>query len=143
MAETQTKNLQLDLVDGDSPFDTDKVKSNFEKLDTAYGGLNENMVPNYNNMSTLYQSNSDITKQVTTINKDGWLQCVAKTVAATGMPFIRLHINNVMVYEKNGIRTNYSYAWSPLFRVKKGDIIQYTLTTETSDGLKELRFYLQ
>lgn len=41
MAETQTKNLQLDLVDGDSPFDTDKVKSNFEKLDTAYGGLNE------------------------------------------------------------------------------------------------------
>ena len=31
MAETQTKNLQLDLVDGDSPFDTDKVKSNFEK----------------------------------------------------------------------------------------------------------------
>lgn len=43
MAETQTKNLQLDLVDGDSPFDTDKVKSNFEKLDTAYGGLNENV----------------------------------------------------------------------------------------------------
>lgn len=43
MAETQTKNLQLDLVDGDSPFDTDKVKSNFEKLDTAYGGLNEKM----------------------------------------------------------------------------------------------------
>lgn len=104
--------------------------------------LTENMVPNYNNMSTLYQSNSDITTQVTTINKDGWLQCVAKTAVASGIPFIRLYINNVMVYEKTGITSNYSYAWSPLFRVKKGDIIQYTLTTETSDGLKELRFYL-
>ena len=26
--------------------------------------------------------------------------------------------------------------------VKTGDIINYTLTTETSDGLKELKFYL-
>lgn len=111
-------------------------------VDKEVEDLTENMVPNYNNMSTLYHSNSDIIDQVTTINKDGWLQCVAKTAAATGMPFIRLYINNVMVYEKNGIRTNYSYAWSPLFRVKKGDIIKYTLTTETSDGLKELRFYL-
>lgn len=110
---------------------------------TAIAELNENMVPNYNNMSTLYQGNSDIITQVTTINKDGWLQCVAKTAAASGMPFIRLYINNVMVYEKTGITSNYSYAWSPLFRVKKGDIIKYTLTTETSDGLKELRFYLQ
>lgn len=41
MAETQSTNLQLDLVDGDSPFDTDKVKSNFEKIDNAVGELSE------------------------------------------------------------------------------------------------------
>ena len=105
-------------------------------------GLAEKMVPNYNSMSTLYHSNSDITEQVTTIDKDGWLQCVASTSKASGAPFIRLYINNVIVYEKSGLVRNYSYAWSPLFRVKTGDVIKYTLTTETSDGLKELRFYL-
>ena len=43
MAETQSTNLKLDLVDGDSLFDTGKVKSNFEKIDTAVGSLTENM----------------------------------------------------------------------------------------------------
>lgn len=43
MAETQSTNLKLDLVDGDSLFDTEKVKSNFEKIDTAVGSLTENM----------------------------------------------------------------------------------------------------
>ena len=42
MAETQSTNLKLDLVDGDSLFDTGKVKSNFEKIDTAVGSLTEN-----------------------------------------------------------------------------------------------------
>lgn len=59
MAETQTKNLQLDLVDGDSPFDTDKVKSNFEKLDTAYGGLNENLTA-YVPMKYVSTGDSDV-----------------------------------------------------------------------------------
>lgn len=100
------------------------------------------MVPSYNSLSTLYHSNSDITEQVTTIDKSGWVQCIAKTDSTSGTPFIRLLINNIIVYEKYGITKNYSYAWSPLFRVKTGDIIKYTLTTEESDGLKELRFYL-
>ena len=100
------------------------------------------MVPNYNSMSTLYHSNSDITEQVTTIDKGGWVQCISKTDSTSGTPFIRLSINDVIVYEKYGIIKNYSYAWSPLFRVKTGDIIKCTLTTETSDGKKELRFYL-
>ena len=47
-----------------------------------------------------------------------------------------------MVYEVTGVMKNYSYAWSPMFRVKTGDVIKYTITTETSDGSKELRFYL-
>ena len=100
------------------------------------------MVPSYNSLSTLYHSNSDITEQVTAIDKGGWVQCITKTDSTSGTPFIRLLINDVIVYEKYGIKKNYSYAWSPLFRVKTGDIIKYTLTTETSDGLKELRFYL-
>lgn len=42
MAETQTTNLQLELTDGDSKFDTDKVKRNFEKIDTAIAEQNKN-----------------------------------------------------------------------------------------------------
>ena len=42
MAETQTANLQLELTDGDSKFDTDKVKRNFEKIDTAIAEQNKN-----------------------------------------------------------------------------------------------------
>lgn len=42
MAETQTENLQLELTDGDSNFDTDKVKRNFEKIDTAIAEQNKN-----------------------------------------------------------------------------------------------------
>ena len=123
----------------------DGIENNSKKIKetvTAVNELTENMVPSYNNLSTLYHSNSDITEQVTTIDKSGWVQCIAKTDSTSGTPFIRLLINNVIVYEKYGIIKNYSYAWSPLFRVKTGDIIKYTLTTETSDGLKELRFYL-
>ena len=46
MAETQSTNLKLDLVDGDSLFDTDKVKSNFEKIDTAVGSLTDKKMDN-------------------------------------------------------------------------------------------------
>ena len=44
MAETQTENLQLELTDGDSNFDTDKVKRNFEKIDTAIAEQNKNFI---------------------------------------------------------------------------------------------------
>lgn len=100
------------------------------------------MVPNYNSISTLYSGSSDVTERATTIDKDGWIQGVAKTSSQSGGPFVRLYINGVIAYEANGPAKNYSYVWSPLLRVKKGDIVKYTLTTETSDGLKELRFYL-
>ena len=108
----------------------------------AINELTENMVPNYNSISTLYSGSSDVTERATTIDKDGWIQGVAKTSSQSGDPFVRLYINGVIAYEANGPAKNYSYVWSPLLRVKKGDIVKYTLTTETSDGLKELRFYL-
>ena len=35
----------------------------------------------------------------------------------------------------------YSYIWSNIIQIKKGDIITYTLTSDTTDGEKILRFY--
>lgn len=61
MAETQSTNLKLDLVDGDSLFDTGKVKSNFEKIDTAVGSLTENM-----------KYTKDISYESVTINSEGY-----------------------------------------------------------------------
>lgn len=51
MAETQTENLQLELTDGDSNFDTDKVKRNFEKIDTAIAEQNKNFEALTENLS--------------------------------------------------------------------------------------------
>ena len=45
------------------------------------------------------------------------------------------------VFEGTAPSGNYNYIWSPLFLVKKNDIIKYTITTESSDGIKELRMY--
>lgn len=61
MAETQSTNLKLDLVDGDSLFDTGKVKSNFEKIDTAVGSLTEKM-----------KDTKDISYESVTINSEGY-----------------------------------------------------------------------
>ena len=115
----------------------------FDKLYGDIASLNKkSLIPSYNSVKKLYNSNTDANEQKITIEHDGWIQGIGKTSSTSGSPFIRLYINNVMVYEVTGVMKNYSYAWSPMFRVKTGDVIKYTITTETSDGSKELRFYL-
>ena len=111
---------------------------------TRYGdiiSLSGRLVPQYNNFERLYNSNDDVTERQITIEEDGWLQGCSKTAGALGSPFVRIYINGLIVYEANGVNKNYIYVWTPFFRVKKGDIVKYTLTTGTSDGVKELRLY--
>lgn len=89
----------------------------------------------------VYRSNSDISEGLYTLTRDGFVQCIAKTVSTSGSPFIRLEINNTTVFEGHAPTKMYSYLWPPLFRVKKGDTIKYTLTSDTDDSGKELRIY--
>lgn len=90
MAETQTENLQLELTDGDSNFDTDKVKRNFEKIDTAIAEQNKNFAELAENRGHVYgekftygNTDIDITKWAVTS-----LLCIA-TYNETAMYVIR------------------------------------------------------
>ena len=89
----------------------------------------------------IYRSKSDISEGSYTSTSDGFVQGIARTGAKSGTPFARLLINNVTVFEGYAPTKNYSYLWSPLFDVRKGDIIEYTLTSGTNDDNKELRIY--
>ncbi len=103
--------------------------------------LNELSGCRYDGIEVLYRKNVDIEEGLYTSTYDGFVQGIAKTAAKSGNPFIRLKINDSLIFEANGVNKNYSYLWSPLFEVRKGDIIKYTLTSDTNDSNKELRIY--
>lgn len=103
--------------------------------------LNEGSGCAYKGIQVIYKRNVDIVEGLYTSAWDGFVQGIAKTAANSGNPFIRLEINDSLIFEANGINKAYSYLWSPLFEVRKGDIIKYTLTSDTNDSNKELRIY--
>ena len=110
-------------------------------LKEGQDAINQSLGCSYDGLDVVYQSNSDISKGLYTLTSDGFVQCIAKTASTSGSPFIRLEINNTIVFEGYAPTKTYSYLWSPLFRVKKGDTIKYTLISNTSDSNKELRIY--
>ena len=103
--------------------------------------VNEGTGCAYEGIRVIYRQNADIVEGLYTSTDDGFVQGVVKTAAKSGTPFIRLAINNNVIFEGSGLNKNYSYLWSPLFEVRKGDIIKYTLTSDTDDSSKELRIY--
>lgn len=104
--------------------------------------LNEGTGCSYTNIDVVYRSNNDVAEGLYVSTNDGFVQGVAKTAAKFGNPFIRLQIGDNVVFEGSGVSKNYSYLWSPLFEVRKGDVIKYTLTSDTDDSNKELRIYM-
>lgn len=54
---------------------------------------------------------------------------------------MRLYVNNDLIFEGFAPTGAYKYLWSPLFKVKAGDIIKYDLSTESTDGKCHLRLY--
>ena len=102
---------------------------------------NQSLGCSYDVIGVVYRSNSDISEGSYTVTIDGFVQCIAKTASTSGRPFIRLEINNTIVFEGYAPTKVYSYLWSPLFRVKKEDTIKYTLTSDTDNSTKELRIY--
>ena len=113
----------------------------FKTSNQSLNELNEGIGCSYNGIDVIYRSNSDISEGLYTSTRDGFVQGIAKTAAKSGIPFARLLINNALVFEGSALAKNYSYLWTPLFEVRKGDIIKYTLTSGTDDGNKELRIY--
>lgn len=118
-----------------------RIKGGFDEVNQSLTKLNKLSGCSYDGIEVLYRKNVDIEGGLYTSTYDGFVQGIAKTAAKSGNPFIRLEINDSLIFEANGINKAYSYLWSPLFEVRKGDIIKYTLTSDTNDSNKELRIY--
>lgn len=112
------------------------------KANEEINALNEGSGCAYKGIQVIYKRNVDIVEGLYTSAWDGFVQGIAKTAANSGNPFIRLEINGSVIFEGSGVSKNYSYLWSPLFEVRKGDVIKYMLTSDTDDSNKELRIYL-
>lgn len=101
---------------------------------------NQSLDINYNQYIVIYDS-SDVINATHTIEKNGYIQAYAKTQTESGTPFMRLYVNNNLIFEGFAPTGMYKYLWSPLFKVKAGDIIKYALLTESTDGSCHLRLY--
>lgn len=99
------------------------------------------LYPSYNRSILFSDLKADVTDQSITITEDGMVQAVAKTQAIGGTAFVRFAVNNTVVYEGHTVSGTYRYLWTPIFPVKKGDIIKVTLQTGTTDGQRFVYFY--
>lgn len=99
------------------------------------------LYPSYDQVTLFSDVKADVTDKNITITENGMVQVAAKTQATDGTVFIRLVINGACVYEGHAVSGKYRYLWTPIFPVKKGDIIKVTLQTGTSDGQRFVYFY--
>ena len=103
--------------------------------------LKSDLYPSYNQTTLFSDVKADVTDKSITITENGMIQVSARTQVIDGAAFIRLIINGACVYEGHTVSGKYRYLWTPIFPVKKGDIIKITLQTGTSDGQRFVYFY--
>ena len=101
----------------------------------------DDLYPSYAQGTLFSDVKADVTDKSITITENGMVQVAAKTQAIDGTAFIRLIINGACVYEGHTVSGKYRYLWTPIFPVKKGDIIKVTLQTGTTDGQRFVYFY--
>ena len=99
------------------------------------------MYVSYDSVGVIVDESSDATEKKITVNQDGFVQAMCKTGVDRGQPFIRLQINKAAVFEGQAENAAYRYLWTPLFPVKAGDVVIYTITNETSSGERTIRLY--
>lgn len=142
------------IIDNSGPYAIQRIMSceNAAILATRYctkgtwgawnvGVTKSDLYPSYNQVTLFSDVKADVTDKSITITENGMVQVAAKTQATDGTVFIRLVINGACVYEGHAVSGKYRYLWTPIFPVKKGDIIKVTLQTGTSDGQRFVYFY--
>ena len=95
----------------------------------------------YTSIQSIYNSTIDIKDATYTASHNGYIQGIVRSQLTSGNPFVRILVNNTTMYEGMSKSAQYSYIWSNIIQIKKGDIMTYTLTSDTTDGEKILRFY--
>ena len=112
-----------------------------DKTSLSSYALKSDLYPSYDQITLFSDVKADVTDKNITITENGMVQVAAKTQATDGTAFIRLVINGACVYEGHTVSGKYRYLWTPIFPVKKGDIIKVTLQTGTTDGQRFVYFY--
>lgn len=112
-----------------------------DELKTETTNLTEKMYVSYDSVGVIVNESSDANVKKITVKSDGFLQAICKTAADKGQPFIRLKINELIVFEGHAETATYRYLWTPLFPVKAGDVVIYTITNNTSSGERTIRLY--
>lgn len=112
-----------------------------DKTSLSSYALKSDLYPSYNRSILFTDLKADVTNKSITITEDGLVQAAAKTQENAGTAFVRLTVNNTVVYEGHSVSGTYRYLWTPIFPVKKGDIIKVTLQTGTTDGQRFVYFY--
>lgn len=143
-----TTNKNLAKPTENETYDLTTVNENMDKIDAALKTnddaitqLTEKMYVSYDSVGIIVNESSDATEKKITISQDGFVQAMCKTGADRGQPFIRLQINKLAVFEGQAENATYRYLWTPLFPVKAGDVVIYTITNETSSGERTIRLY--
>lgn len=120
------------------------IENNSKKIKetvTAVNELTEKMYVSYTGVSIIASESSDANTKKITVSKDGFIQAICKTGADKGQPFVRLQINGLYVFEGHAENAAYRYLWTPLFPVKAGDVVIYTMANQTSSGERTIRLY--
>ena len=50
----------------------------------------------------------------------------------SSQPFIRITVGNNQIFEGHGERGRYRYLWSPVFPIKAGTKVNFTITTDVA-----------
>lgn len=92
------------------------------------------MFPDYSNPIELHREVTTSSSNITfngVADEDMYIQCRVVTDTASGLPFMRVILSSITVYEiskyGNAGGVNYTYRWSPMFPIKKGTPYSFLL----------------
>ena len=87
--------------------------------------------PNYSVVEKILTSSYDIEESYT-FQSDGWFIAYARTQSESAQPFIRIVVGNNQIFEGHGERGRYRYLWSPVFPIKAGTKVNFTIKTDVA-----------
>lgn len=102
------------------------------------------MHTDYESGTAIIASGKDIQETTYTFLEDGFFQASIRTQQTSGTPFMRIVVGNKVIFEAYGQTGAYTYLWSPIFPIRKGSIVYFTLTAgeNITDGQYGVNFFL-
>ena len=106
--------------------------------------VNASMYQDYKSETAIIASGKDVHETTYTFHENGFFQAHIRTQQTSGTPFMRIVVGNKVIFEAYGQTGVYTYLWSPIFPIRKGSIVYFTLTAgeNITDGQYGVNFFL-